>query len=121
MDEQKQLMRDTLEQAVEYLPKLIGGIEVVADRFQTGKEKQAIALFSDVLDGLEWINDAVNLTMPFWDGSIGIDPQVLQEPLKAMAEAWENRDYTLISDILDYEIKPALLQWLNDIKMGLKG
>lgn len=121
MDEQIQLMEDTLKQATEYIPKLIGGIETVTDRFQTGSQSQAIALFGEVLDGLEWINDAVNLTMPFWGGSTGIDPKALQEPLKAMAEALGNQDYTLVSDILNYEIKPVLIEWLNSIKMGLKG
>jgi hypothetical protein len=121
MDEQKQLMNDTLEQTIEYLPRLIKGIDELVDRFRAGRNEQAMALFGSILDGLEWVNDAVNLTMPFWGDSTSIDPYALKGPLEAMAEALENHDYTLICDVLDYEIKPALIQWLNDIKIGLRG
>lgn len=121
MDEQKQLMNDTLEQTIEYLPRLIKGIDELINKFQTGSDEQVMVLFGSVLDGLEWVNDAINLTMPFWSGSTSIDPHALGEPLEAMAEALKNRDYTLICDVLAYEIKPTLMQWLNNIKICLRG
>jgi len=120
MDDNHQLMFDTLEEATKYIPKLIKGIEQSISYFRAGKNNEALNLLNDILDGIEWVNDAINLTMPFWDNNASVDPMALQEPLRTMSQALENCDYTLACDIMDYEIKPVLIQWLNDIKLGLR-
>lgn len=119
MDEHGQLMRETLEQAEEYIPKLINGINVIANELRTGMENEAASMLNDAIDGLEWINDAVNLTIDFWVNKAVIEADALKDPLAMMAEAMQNRDHILLADVLDYEIKPVLEDWLKTINNAL--
>lgn len=120
MDERGRLMRETLEQAEEYIPKLIVGINVIANELRTGMENEtAASMLNDAIDGLEWINDAVNLTIDFWVNKDVIEADALKDPLAMMAEAMQNRDHILLADVLDYEIKPVLENWLKTINDAL--
>lgn len=40
----------------------------------------------------------------------------ISNPLKEMLEGWENGDYILISDLLEYEIYPLLKEWNEELQ-----
>lgn len=57
-------------------------------------------------DGIEWLINIINLTKEFHQGKISLDS--IDEKLAEIVEALENEDYTLVSDLFNYEILPIL-------------
>ena len=112
MDDGKKLMLETIETAVEYIGNLLDSMEKISSDIQIGREDKALSVCSELIDGFKWILDALTLTKPAQEeyGEI-IDTSPLNELFGQMIEAFENKDYVLISDILGYEIKPVLEGW----------
>ena len=44
-----------------------------------------------------------------------IKEQELVEKFPLLIDAYENKDFVLISDVLDYEIKPILEKWIHRV------
>ncbi len=113
MSNSESLMLETLETLQDYTKKMIQGIDNFIKYISKGKEGDALQILSDIMLGLDWIVQAAVLTRP-------IQKEILNEQdlLKQIAElidAYENKDFVLVSDILDYEIKPILEKWVNQI------
>lgn len=103
------LMMETLETAADYIGRLVKGIDECAGYFHTGEKKKAMDTAILIIDGLNWLVQAITLTKPVHKG--GLDVSDVNDFLKEINEAFENRDYILVSDILVYEIKPGLESW----------
>ena len=112
MSEQEKLVNETLEEINAYLPKMIKGIEGFVESQLEGQESKK--LLSNIFDGLEWIVQAVSLTNKFKPGDM--KEQELMEIFPVLIKAYENNDYVLVGDILDYEIKPVLEKWAAQIQ-----
>ena len=70
-------------------------------------------LLADIFEGLDWIARAVSLTNKFRPGKMC--EYELIDKLPELIQAYENSDYVLIGDILDYEIRPVLEKWVNQM------
>lgn len=115
MNEKEILVEETIEEVNLYLPKMINGIDSFILYFENGKEKEqeSNTLLSNIFEGLEWITQAVYLINKIKPGPM--QEQELVEKLSMLIDAYENEDYLLLCDILDYEIKPVLKKWANQI------
>lgn len=114
--ETQQLILETIETGIDYLPKLYAGLRNMVVLLQEGKEGEGIDLFQKSLDGLEWsssLTEAI-LTIPIAGRSHLLSDEWkekavnLRDNLRELNEAWANRDYVLIADIVEYEILPYL-------------
>ncbi|MEY8763050.1 MULTISPECIES: hypothetical protein [Clostridium] len=97
---------DALKTADEYMYNLKRGIKSVVDKFQSGKENDALNLLPLVIDGLQWMAQIIVLTKDVQKREINLSK--FNCKLKETVKAIENEDYVLISDIFDYEIIPIL-------------
>ena len=97
---------DILRTADEYLGKLKKGIENVVDLIQEGNEIEGVKNIIPVFDGIEYISKVINLTKEVQKDEINLDD--LNNQLKEIIEAFENEDYILIGDLLNYELLPVL-------------
>lgn len=113
MKEQETLMKETIEEINIYLPKMIQGIEIFVEHVMQAREKEAQKLLANIFEGLEWIVQAVLLTREMQPENI--KEQELVEKFPLLIDAYENKDFVLISDVLDYEIKPILEKWIHRI------
>ncbi|QXM05173.1 hypothetical protein [Crassaminicella indica] len=113
MKEQEILVKETTEELNTYLPKMINGIENFVEYVMQSKEQDAQKLLPVIFEGLEWIAQAIYLKNRIKQGTM--KEQELVEKLPLLIDAYENRDFILISDILDYEIKPILEKWIHRI------
>jgi hypothetical protein len=112
MMEQQALMRETLEEAYLYCGKLASACGLMSEYFQSGQTEEGIHLFSQFTKGLEWMLEALKLTGPMREQlEIAIDMENVPKVLQPLEEAWENRDFGLISDVLTYEIQPLFEEW----------
>ncbi|WP_096202434.1 hypothetical protein [Bacillus sp. FJAT-45350] len=111
MSEEK-LMVETLESLREYNTKLISGIKGFSNKLENGQREEAFSLLPQIVEGLDWVTKAIELTLDKQQFKINIE--VFNEGLNEMAEAIENNDEILLTDILSYEIIPKLEEWQNE-------
>lgn len=107
------LVNETSREIEEYIPKMIDGIDIFIKKIMSGEEAEANSVLSNIFEGLEWIIQAVKLTNRFIQGDM--EEENLLSKLPLLIDAYENKDMILVSDILDYEIKPILEKWIHQI------
>ncbi|HHV73347.1 MAG TPA: hypothetical protein GXX41_01585 [Thermoanaerobacterium sp.] len=110
------MMKETVEESLKYIPRLIDGIDDVTMLIDEGRYAEANTLLISVIDGLNWSMQAITLTMPFH--GFNLDVVKVNESLNALMNGIENLDYQLISDSLNYEIKDILYGYMNHCKRG---
>jgi len=111
-----ELMKETMEESFKYIPKLIKGIDKEIEYINNGEYEEAIFLLTNIIEGLDWSIQAIALTEPLHGFNINI--YKTNENLNILLEAIENSDYQLISDILNYELKVVLYEYINHCQKG---
>ncbi len=111
----RQVINDGLETAVTYLPILRSGLTDAAALFQEGREGEGISKFLEAVPGLEWLGQILSGAAMFLDSSISQDSfrdsaAGYSKKLEELLEGWQNRDYVLIADLLEYELAPFILE-----------
>lgn len=111
------LQFETLQTANEYVLKLEAGIIDAARLFKSGKEGQATQMVPYIIDGVEWLSDAMRLTVGIHKQEIHFDE--VNSNLLEIVEAFNNEDYILVSDLFEYEILPVIHQWKDTIRNSI--
>ncbi|MDD7794622.1 hypothetical protein [Clostridium sp. 'White wine YQ'] len=106
---------EVLNTAKEYIIPLTRGIEQAVNHFHTGDERNGANLIIQIADGIEWLVNALMISRDLIDSEKNVSE--LNDKLREIVEAFENEDYILISDLLEYEVKPVL----SDIQSNLQG
>lgn len=115
------LIARNIENAGEYLERLLPGFEKAAQLFRMGNEQEANEFFLEIIDGIEWFSEVIDSIME----ATGQEPSLLnlgKESLQdrkerlldfttQMVEANQNRDWVLLADLLEYEMTPFYLEW----------
>lgn len=105
---------EALQTANEYMNNLKNGIVNLANMIQEGREQEAINVIPQVVDGIQWVVQVIDLTKEVQKNEIGYEG--LNEHLEEIIEALENEDYILVGDLFNYEILPIL----ENIHEGIK-
>ena len=113
----KDLVATNLSNALDYLEKLIPGFDQAADLFRMGNEQEANKYYIQILDGMDWFSEVVNVVMSS-EGE-GQEPEnilklrqaKLTDLMSQMLEANKNQDWVLLADILEYEMIPFYKEW----------
>lgn len=119
----RELFFESIRDGVDFLPGFSNGILSVARLFQEGNEGQAVKLFIDTLEGFQWI-DAVVSNADECREQENVYQELLQlqiefkEQIHHLLEAWENSDFVLVADLLEYEFEPILTR-LHDVFLTL--
>lgn len=100
---------EVLLTAKEYAGRLIEGIDATVQLFQGGNEGRANENMLDIIDGLQWLISAISSTWDIQREKIHVSD--INEHLAEMVSAFENTDYVLLADLLEYEITPVLKDW----------
>lgn len=103
------LIKETIKEASEYLPKLKNGISDTVSYFRNGEEKQAHDNYQLVMDGLEWYTGVIIKVLSLLDEQELYNKaekmiKNINRPLSNMMVAYNKQDYVLVADILEYEI-----------------
>lgn len=112
------LIKETVDEASEYLPKLKKGIDDTVLHFRNGEEKKAHDKFQLIIDGIEWYTDAVIKITSLLDDQDLYDKaksliEEVNKPLSDLMIAYNKKDYVLIGDILEYEIIEKVNHLIN--------
>lgn len=108
---------ETLQTANEYIVRLESGIIEGISLFKNNEESQAVEMLPYIIDGAEWLNDAMKLTVGIHSEEINYDE--VREKLVEIVEAFNNEDYILVGDLLEYEILPVIGQWKVIIRKSI--
>ena len=113
----KDLVATNLSNALDYLEKLIPGFDQAADLFRTGNEQEANKYYIQILDGMDWFSEVVNVVMSSEgegqepENSLRVRQAKLTDLMSQMLEANKNQDWVLLADILEYEMIPFYKEW----------
>ncbi|QGU95066.1 hypothetical protein GOM49_08155 [Clostridium bovifaecis] len=105
---------EILNTAQEYINSLKGGIIQTVNYYQNGEESKASDFIIKICDGIEWLAKALTLTHDVINSEEDLNQ--LNRKLEEIVEAFENEDYILISDLLEYEI----MSILDEIQANIK-
>lgn len=108
---------DLLKTAGEYIAKLQNGIKECSKYFQSGQSNKGAESVLPIIEGLQWLVDAVTLTVEIQRSPI-ISSEI-NDMLIEIVEAFKNEDYILIGDLFEYEIIPILDKWKESINNSL--
>jgi hypothetical protein len=105
----EELVKNSLNEADDYLPKLKKGILDTADYFRNGEDEKGNNTYQQIVEGLEWYTDIITkiLSIINHEELYNESQEVikdLNEPLTELMEAYNKNDIVLIADILEYEI-----------------
>ena len=106
--------REVLNTVDEYLYNLINGVKNVSDLIQEGKEQEAFNFIAQVADGLQWVDEAINVTKQYHNNELSLEQ--INDFLQEISEALENEDYILVSDLFSYEIMPIIEDLHSKVK-----
>lgn len=100
---------ETMEIAKPYIDKMKSGIQEAIKLFEEGKNNEAVEICSFIEEGSNWISEVARLTKDIQ--SKNLEEIELDSKIVELAEAYENEDYILMSDLLQYEILPIITEW----------
>ena len=78
---------------------------------------EAINKVTLVIDGIDYISKVVVLTKDVQKDEISLDD--LNEQLEAIIEAFENEDYILVGDLINYELLPIIENIQEEMKKSI--
>ncbi|AUM96507.1 TPA: hypothetical protein LA742_002313 [Clostridium botulinum] len=97
---------EVLNTAKEYMTNLNNAIIKSAKYLQNGDYFNGTNLIINITDGLEWIVQLITLRKDIYEEDMEVNK--LMDNIKEVVEAFENEDYILIGDLLQYEISPIV-------------
>ena len=113
----KDLVATNLSNALDYLEKLIPGFDQAADLFRMGNEQEANKFYIQILDGMDWFSEVINIVMDSEfkrsapEDTLRLRQAKLTDLMSQMLEANKNQDWVLLADILEYEMIPFYREW----------
>ncbi|MCF8719771.1 hypothetical protein [Nitrospina gracilis] len=117
------MVNENIQNAIGYLERLIPGLEQVGNMFRDGNQQQANQLFMDVVDGIDWFSQLVELVVQArqldvnavqYNGKTLSDrKQQLLTMTQSVLEVHKKQDWIRLADLLEYEFLPYYKDWLE--------
>ncbi|MGP0565179.1 MULTISPECIES: hypothetical protein [unclassified Nitrospina] len=117
------MVNENIHNAIGYLERLIPGLQQVAQMFREGKQQQANQLFMDVVDGIDWFSQLVELVVQarqldvnntqYSGKTLSDRKEKLLQMTQAVLEVHKNQDWIRLADLLEYEFLPYYEDWLE--------
>lgn len=115
----EEVVIESIVEGVSYLPRFIGGLAECLHFFRGSNQNQAILYFGQCLDGFHWLNHVLAgiklyiLPMQeFEKVSTTYQTQIegFEGVIKELMDVWQNEDFVLMADLIEYEMIPQLEQ-----------
>ncbi|MCS5503271.1 hypothetical protein NY607_19375 [Lysinibacillus sp. A4] len=105
---QKELLQETQHSYYDYVVKIEGGCQQIANCLRTGKESDAFEMLMDLSEGIEWLVTVEHKMREYFYGIKSRLPEVLGM-LKEVKQALEIGDIVTVADLFEYEIAPMFV------------
>ncbi len=107
---------EALETAVEYLDTVLRAFPSIIEDFREQNIDEVSGKMVDLADGLRWLYDVAGLTKAYHS----LDEDEMLGCYTEMVDAMEMRDYSLLSDLMQYELLPILETWKEDLNATVR-
>jgi hypothetical protein len=116
------MARVILRDAAGQVESLVEALQKSADLFRLAAEDEANHYFAQVLDALRWLMQTgegacqileveLSQVQDSHSGDVGEFLVSLQEVLEEMLQVYEEEDYILVADLMEYELLPRVQEW----------
>lgn len=115
------LARDFLSAAEDYPPAIAQAVSQVAELFRVSDEREASERYINVLETLQLfltmleesrrMLDLDLATIAYKGRTVADALSRLSELIKELLSAQESEDWVLLADLLEYDLKPELIEW----------
>lgn len=116
----EQLLKDALKEIVANLPNLARDLTQIITSLRKGDDKKGLEDYLSILPLLNTIIMGLRSVEVGSGENFGIDYPVLIECLKNINQAYENKDYILLADSLEYAFLPWVKKMSDAIMPRLK-
>lgn len=113
MQEERKEKIEVMHTAYNYLERLEQGIDECAMLFREKQLDKANEQLVLIVEGLEWLIDAISLTSDVRENVI--DVTKMTPMLKEIVEAMQNTDVILVADLLYYEVLENVKGWRSGL------
>lgn len=103
--------QELISSIIEYFDKLESNIPNKLSDLREGSEGEELA---SLLEGISHCFKGILLTQEFHN--IKIDQEFLKDKTKEILDAFENQDYSLIGDVIEYEILEEIVNINTELK-----
>lgn len=100
---------EALHTAGDYILKLINGINMCIINIKENKQEEARDLLSYIAEGIEWLNEVVQLTKDIQTESI--DEEIMKTYLEKIYEHVNEENYDKVLNILHEKVLRVLDTW----------
>jgi len=117
------MVNENIDNAGTYLERLVPGLEQVARMFRDGNQQEANQIFVDVVDGIDWFSQLVDLVIQArsldvenvqYEGKTLMErKQKLLSLTQDVLETHKKQDWVRLADLLEYEFLPYYQDWLK--------
>ncbi|MDQ0161930.1 hypothetical protein [Aeribacillus alveayuensis] len=115
----QELIYETKKSCEEYLPKLIQACDIISEKIQMN-DVEWFNIYELFLEGLSWFVSAVQGIKDVSRNELKeIDMKEFNILLKKVEETLSNKDYVTLADLLEYELKEKLNEYLEIIKRDI--
>jgi type I restriction-modification system DNA methylase subunit len=115
----RKLIFETKQSCVDYLPKLIEACDKITENIQANNHEW-FEIYEAFLEGLSWLASAISSIQNIDDKQLReIEISEFNKILKAMEDALFQKDYILLGDLLEYELKDKLENYYTTITRDL--
>ncbi|WPZ18092.1 hypothetical protein UM396_16245 [Geobacillus subterraneus] len=120
----EEYIRDVFQTMHAYLARALPEIESIIDAFYQAPSEDTWLRFEQMLEGIQWINQALYWLAEHQEDRIVHQTFVrirenLAESLRQLLQAVEADDTILIGDLIQYEIKPLLKDIMEHVKVNV--
>lgn len=119
------LIADAIQSACVFVPELEKSCLATAELFRGSDLALAQKRFHETLEGCQWLVDtlmhvrgaASNIGEPIAHAERWYEAEkILMKAISELSEAYANRDYVLVADLLEYEVTGAMSIWRDAIE-----
>ncbi len=116
------LIESTMNSSGEILPLLYQALSTAAEYFRVGNLGLGSKKFSEVIPVLRWHVDMLNgfIHLHTEPSDIHDFYQRISTFIPDLLLSWENEDFVLLSDIIQYELIPWVEQWFGYVQLFQK-
>ena len=93
----------------EYLGKMVGGCDSLAELFRNQEITDALELLKQFIEGVNWLT-TINEKLKIMGLNGDFDFNSINEQLNLINSGLEILDFTLVADIFEYELVPFFEQ-----------
>ncbi|MBN2342659.1 MAG: hypothetical protein JXX29_16570 [Deltaproteobacteria bacterium] len=111
-------LREMLSGLVAYMARFESGVRRTVGLYQGGEVEQAHRNTIEILDGLGWIMEGVDVCKELLD----INVTDLVQTLEQLQSSLENGDNVTTSDLFEHELLPTVARWkqrMMDVDGGI--